>query len=163
MWNGDDEKKIRYFNLLEAARTGHSWTTFESIEFIHLVIHHGDLNSIWRLFGSEIQLTESVGDLVFEIDPELALAIYSERSCMDKILKCLLHLDSFRQAFNLLSVARYPQSHYIHLLRQMSHDKSKEFAKVWIDHNPNAWQEIAAALGVSNLNSLETLMEWLNS
>jgi hypothetical protein len=41
--------------------------------------------------------------------------------------------------------------------------KSKEFAKEWIDHNPNIWAAAATALGVSHLNSLETFKEWLNS
>lgn len=148
---------------MDRTRTGHPWTDFESLEYAKGLVPDCGSEVIWTFFESEVQLTEEIGDLVFEIDPELALAVYSEGSCMDKILKCLIHLDSFRQAINLLSVARYPQSHYLYLLRQLTLERSKEFARIWIDRNPSVCQIVANALGVPQLTSLETLQEWLNS
>ncbi len=154
-----------YFELLDTIRNQNEnhWTDFESLEFSKVMVGMNAVELIWRFFGSDIQITEEIGDLVFPIDPELALAIYSERSCMDKILKCLLNLGSFRQAINLLSVARYPHSYYIYLIGRLSLQNSKMFGKTWIDADPSVWQIVANALGVSHLTSLESLNEWLNS
>lgn len=159
---GEPSPGLQYFSALVDGPT--KLQTFEAIELIKPVVVQGkkDLLQGW-LVKNKLECSETLGDMVKQMDEEMALTIYKRGNCHQKVIQTYIEKGDFQKILQYIK-AKQCAADYTALLRTMlssNPSAAADFAKALLSNVPplmNAAAAMDVFLQNNRLNEVTGMM-----